>query len=124
MQRALACLSFSPAWNGSFSSVSHQTIGLLKCFCILQSTLIRRQEPPSTDHSTPLFSGCKIESQMPSALLPPGWFGFLSRPAGKAVYFFFIAIYYMGAGKRRLTWPWDDSFSFKRNLPFLAGARK
>jgi hypothetical protein len=51
-----------------------------------------------------------------------GWFGFLSRPVGKAVYFFFIAIYYMGAGKRTLTWPWEDGFDMTRNLPFLAGA--
>lgn len=72
----------------------------------------------------PPHAVCETKSRMPSVLLSPAWFGFLSRPAGKAVYFFFIAIYYIGAGKRRLTWPWDDNFSFRRNLPFLAGTCK
>lgn len=75
---------------------------------------------------TVIFSGLEWDFRV-------RWFGFLSRPLGKGLYVFFIAVYFMGAGKDDAD-DWnrtettlvelesDDEWTLKENTSFIAGA--
>ena len=49
------------------------------------------------------------------------WFAFLSRPVGKGIWFFFIAVYFMGAGNDIATADGFFDGEVYAQLPFIAG---